>query len=173
MSAGRTSPIHYPDGRDRFLDAISQPGATLESASEAIGTSWKTVRRFVDENPAWAKQLELARDGRRWARESPLVHAEPPASAVVDGVPCTMPASERAAETYNGVTRAKYDETLAKVFGDTGHPQWHHVMKVYATLFDGPEIIRARRRAEGEPLPTGEKLERVLVIRVPARTAAG
>jgi hypothetical protein len=164
VSAGRTSPIHYPDGRDRFLDAISQPGATLESAAEAIGTSWKTVRRFVDENPGWAKQLELARDGRRWERESQFVSAEPPASAVIDGVPCTMPATERAAETYNGVTRAKYDEKLALVFANDLHPHWPHVMKVYATLFDGPEIIRARRRAELEQAPGGGERRTVFVF---------
>jgi hypothetical protein len=175
VSAGRTSPIHYPDGRDRFLDAISQPGATLDSAAESIGTSVKTVRRFSLDHPEWAEQIERARNGLEWRRESGRVLAMTPSSAVVDAVICEVPERERPADAYNGITRREYESTLAEVFRDRSDPNWPHVFKVYATLFDGPEIIRARRRAENEPLPPnpGGPLERVLVIRVPARPAAG
>jgi hypothetical protein len=164
VSAGRTSPIHYPDGRDRFLDAISQPGATLDSAAESIGTSVKTVRRFALDHPEWAEQIERARNGLVWQREGGRVLACPPASSVIEGVPCGAPELERPAETYNGITRAQYDAKLAEVFDDDTHPHWPHVMKVYATLFDGPEIIRARRRAELEQAPGDGERRTVFVF---------
>jgi hypothetical protein len=173
VSAGRkpTSPVHFPDGRDRFLDALAQAGATLDSAAGSIGTSLKTVRRFAEQNPDWAAQLELARAGLPYVREGSRALAPLSPGAIVDAVPCDPPNVARAAESFNGITRAKYEETMLEVFEDTEHPQWPHVFKVLATLFDGPTIIRARKKAEEEH-GGGDGGRRVVFVFVSKSSAA-
>jgi hypothetical protein len=174
VSAGRkpTSPVHFPDGRDRFLDALAVHGATLDSAAESIGTSLKTVRRFAEQNPDWAAQLELARAGLPFVREGGARSLAPfSPGAIVDAVPCDAPELARRAESYNGITRAKYEEKMLEVFEDTEHPQWPHVFKVLATLFDGPTIIRARKKAEEEH-GGGDGGRRVVFVFVSKSSAA-
>jgi hypothetical protein len=175
------STIHHAEARDRLLEAVAR-GELIDEAAISIGTSGKTVQRFAAANPGWAAQLKRARRGEDYQREvepeiprdRTLAPVEP--TTVVDGVPVERASIGPAgADSFGSVSRAEYDGTMAGVFRDPEHPQWHRVMKVYAALFDGPEIIRARRRAEGEPLPlqVGEKPQRILVIRVPDNGTRG
>jgi hypothetical protein len=182
MSRGKSSPIHQPEGRNRLLDRLLA-GDNLEDAARFIGTTGKAAKRFAASTPTWAEQLRRARRMEPFEREPelpPTITLAPrPVATVVDAVPCAP--IDRPAVTVNdgdslgSMTRAKYHERMEEVFSDPSHPQWHHTMRVYASYFDGPDIIRARRRAEWESdvLDVGDKPLRVLVIRVPDNGTRG
>ncbi len=184
MSAGRkpSATIHLPECRDRMLDAL-RDGASRVAAAESIGCVGKTARRYIIDHPEFAAKVEAAERGEQVTSESAypapvamsrvVVDAEP-----IDAEPCDVPSTKRPAPTdVTGlaVYGDRLMDSIEKIIDDPDHEHFPPIAKMLFQAIYGPGMLRALRLAEreAEDVGTGDKPQRILVIRVPDNGTRG
>lgn len=181
MSGRRPSAtIHLPECRDRYLDAL-RDGLGRVAAAESIGCISKTAGRYIAAHPDFSAKVDAAERGEPTVPE--LIAEPAPASLArviidaepVDAKPCADAQPRR--ETANVTELAKYGDRLMTsiehIIDDPDHPHFPPIAKMLFQAIYGPGMLRDLRRAEreAEDAGTGDKPQRILVIRVPERGA--
>ncbi len=182
MSGGRrpSATIHLPECRDRMLEEL-RGGATRTDAAESIGCIAKTAQRYISAHPDFAAKVEAAERGENTVPESPpagvlapmlaarVVHEAEP----VDAAPCDV-AKPRVASV--GIAeletlRAPLMKSIAEIVDQPDHPHFGRIADTLLKALFGAGMLKQMRIAEreAEQLGEGEKPQRILVIRVPAK----
>jgi hypothetical protein len=157
VSAGRTSPIHLAECRDRLLDAL-RGGTSRAGAAESIGCSFKTFSRYYAAHPGFAAKVEAAERGEDTPSESTEAAPMMVARQVVDAEPVDADACDVAKvrpppEGLTGLEVFRDDLMLsiAVVVKDNRHPHFARVADLLFKALYGAELLRAMREAEREP----------------------
>jgi hypothetical protein len=156
VSAGRTSPIHLAECRDRLLDAL-RGGASRGGAAESVGCSFKTFSRFCAAHPGFAAKVEAAERGEDTPSEStgpaPMVARQVIDAEPVDADACDLVKVRPPPEGLTGLEVFRDDLMLsiAVVVKDNKHPHFARVADLLFKALYGADLLRAMREAEREP----------------------